>query len=324
MFTKRSFLSAVVGFGVGMVTRPARAESYPQRPIKMVVSGTPGGPVDVLARLAAHNLQPTLGQSVVIENNAGAGGMLAAKAVARAAPDGYTLLFGNTSTFAVLPAASRNPGYDPAKDFAPVARFATAFQVLVVEPSFPATSLEELIQYAKTNPGKLNVAAVYGTVPHLAAEMFKASAGISIVHVPYRGEAESIAAILGKQVQLCFTNAATVLPLIKEGRLRALAITSASRQPELPHVPTMIEGGVAGYVVTSFFGAAAPAGTPPDIVNKLNGAINDILRSATMQSDLARLGVRSSIGTSQEFATFIAAETQKWKAIAVAAEINID
>jgi tripartite-type tricarboxylate transporter receptor subunit TctC len=325
MFTKRAFLSAIAGLGATMVIPArARAQSYPQRPIKMVVPGSPGGPVDVLSRLAAHGLQSMLGQSVIIENNAGAGGLLAARAVARAVPDGYTLLFGNTSTFAIIPVTSRNPGYDPARDFAPVAQFATAFQVLVVEPGFPAQSIQDLIQYAKSNPGKLNVAAVYGTLPHLAAEMFKASTGIATVNVPYKGEAESIAAILGKQVQLCFTNVATVLPLISEGRLRALAITSATRQPELPHVPTMIEGGVAGYVVTSFFGAAAPVGTPPEIVQTLYGAINQVLTSATAQRDLARLGVRGSIGSPDDFAAFIAAETRKWKAVATAAEIHID
>lgn len=325
MLTKRAILLAVAGLSVGMTgTCPVSAQSYPHRLIKMVVPGAAGGPADVLARLAAHGLQSRLGQSVMIENIAGAGGILAARAVARAAPDGHTLLLGNTSIFSVIPATSRNPGYDPAKDFAPIAKFADAYQILVVEPSFPAASLPELINYAKHNPGKLDVAATYGTIPHLAAEMFKSAAGIDITHVPHKSEPESITAILGKQIHLCFINVSTALPLIKEGRLRALAITSATRQPELPQVPTMIEGGVAGYVVTTFVGVAARVGTPADIVGMLNGTINQVLASAEMQANFARLGVRVSIGTPQEFAAFIAAETRKWTAVATDAGIRID
>jgi tripartite-type tricarboxylate transporter receptor subunit TctC len=320
MLSRRTLLAALA-FGCAV---PARAQSLLQRPIKMVVTGGPGGPADVLARVIAQGLRATSALTLIVENNGAAGGMLAARSVARSDPDGHTLLFGNTSVFAVIPGAAKNPGYHPTKDFRAVAKVADGFQLLIVAPDFPARSLAELIRYAKAHPGKLNFAAVHGAIPHLAAELLKTRAGIDLVHIPYKNEAESIAAILSGQVHLCFVNVATILPLIADGKVRALGATSATRRPELADVPTMIEGGLSDYVVTSFFGVAAPTGTPPDVIAQLNAAINQSLRSPDVQASLARLGVRPAAGTAQEFETFVEAEMAKWSAVTRAAGFTLD
>jgi tripartite-type tricarboxylate transporter receptor subunit TctC len=316
-------IATAVCFGLGAI--PAGAQSYPNKLIKIIVPAGPGGPTDVLARVTARHLQSALGQSVIIENNAGAGGIIGAKVVARAVPDGHTLLFANTTLLAVIPAVSKSPGYDASRDFAPVAKIGDTFQVLVTNPTSPVNSLQELLAYAKANPGKLNYSSGgHGTVPHLAGEMFKSSAGIDVVHIPLRSDAEAVTVILGNQVHISFVNVAIALPLIQGGNLKALAVTSATRRSDLPNVPTMRESGVANYVVTSFFGVVAPAGTPANIVNKLNTAINEALRSSEMQASLAKLGAEASPETPQQFAAFIAAETQKWTMVATTAGIKID
>jgi tripartite-type tricarboxylate transporter receptor subunit TctC len=325
MISKRIFGIATAGLCFGLWANPAGAQSYPNKVIKMIVPAGPGGPTDVLARATARHMQFAFGQSVIIENNAGAGGIIAAKAVARAIPDGHTLLFANTTLLAVIPAVTKSPAYDPIRDFASVAKVGDTFQVLVTNPTFLVNSVQELLAYAKANPGKLNYSSGgHGTVPHLAGEMFKSSAGIDVLHIPLRSDAEAITAILGSQVHLSFVNVTIALPLIQEGTLKALAVTSATRRSDLPNVPTMSESGVANYVVTSFFGVVAPTGTPSNIVNKLNVAINEALRSSEMQVSLAKLGVEASPQTPQEFAAFIAAETQKWTTVATTAGIKID
>jgi tripartite-type tricarboxylate transporter receptor subunit TctC len=308
MLTKRTFLAALASAGYAL---PALAQSLMQRPIKLVVTGGPGGPADVLARLIAHSLVSAAALTVIVENNGVAGGMLAARSVARSDPDGHTLLFGNTSAFAVIPVAAKNAGYDPTKDLRAVAKVADGFQVLIVAPDFPAKSLAEFVSYAKEHPAALNFAAVHGTIPHLAAELMKLRAGIDLVHVPYKNEPESIDAVLSGQVHLSFANVASILPLIADGQVRALAVTTATRQPELADVPTMIEGGLSDYIVTSFFGVAAPAGTPPHVVEQLNSAINQILRSPDVQAGLLKLGVRPAGGTPWEFEAFVKTEMQK-------------
>jgi tripartite-type tricarboxylate transporter receptor subunit TctC len=321
MLTKRAFLAALASAGYAV---PGLAQSLLQQPIKMVVPGGPGGPADVLARLIAHAIQATAALTIVIENNAVAGGMLAARSVARADPDGHTLLFGNTSVFAVIPAAARNAGYDPTKDLRAVVKVADGFQVLIVAPDFPAKSVAELVSYAKAHPGELNFAAVHGSLTHLAVELLKLRAGIDLVHVPYKNEPESIAAVLSRQVHLCFVNVATILPLIAEGKVRALGVTSATRQPELADVPTMIEGGLSDYVVTSFFGVAAPAATPPHVIVQLNSAINQGLRSPDVQASLLKVGVRPAGGTPKEFEEFVETEMRKWSAVVRAAGFKMD
>src|SRR5450432_3696897 len=239
---------------------PASAQTYPDRLIKIVVPFTPGGPVDLVARLVAQRMGPALGQSVVIENRPGGAGVIGAKAVAGAEPDGYTLLFGNISTLAVIPAVTRNRDYDPAKNFVPVAKVSDSPEVLVIDPALPARTVGELIAYAKAHPGTLNYGSSgYGNATHLSAEWFKSKTGVNIVHVPYKGLSDTLTGLIGGQVIMGFGAIEGVLPMVQQGKLRALAVTTAQRFPVLPDLPTMIESGVEGFVVSSFEGVVAPA-----------------------------------------------------------------
>ena len=309
---------------VATVTR-AETQSYPTRTIKLVVPFGPGGPTDVSARIVAQVVQSGLGPSVVIENRPGAGGAIGTKSVANAEPDGATLLIGTSATLGVVPALMKNPGYDPIKSFAPVAKVADSTLVLVVPATFPANSVQEFVAYAKANPGRLSFASAgVGNQTQLLAELFKSKAGLDIVHVPYKSGAEMVTAILGEQVQMAFPDVSILIPLIREGKLKALAVTSASRHPQLPDVPTMIESGIPDYIMTFWSGVVAPAGVPAEIVNRLNTAINDGLTSASVRENLAKVGSEASPGTPQEFADFIAAETKKWSAVAKMAGISLD
>jgi tripartite-type tricarboxylate transporter receptor subunit TctC len=309
---------------VATVTR-AETQSYPTRTIKLVVPFGPGGPTDVSARIVAQVVQSGLGPSVVIENRPGAGGAIGTKSVANAEPDGATLLIGTSATLGVVPALMKNPGYDSIKSFAPVAKVADSTLVLVVPATFPANSVQEFVAYAKANPGRLSFASAgVGNQTQLLAELFKSKAGLDIVHVPYKSGAEMVTAILGEQVQMAFPDVSILIPLIREGKLKALAVTSASRHPQLPDVPTMIESGIPDYIMTFWSGVVAPAGVPADIVNRLNTAINDGLTSASVRENLAKVGSQASPGTPQEFADFIAAETKKWSAVAKMAGISLD
>jgi tripartite-type tricarboxylate transporter receptor subunit TctC len=302
-------------------TSSLRAQSYPSKTIKLVVPFGPGGPTDVAARVASQVLQ-SLGQSVVIENRPGAGGATGTKSVATAEPDGYTLLIGTSATLGVVPALVKNPGYDPVTSFAPVAKIADSTTTLIVHPSFPANSIKELVAYAKANPGKLSYASAgAGNQTHLAAELLNARTGIGAVHVPYKSGAEMVTAVLGEQVQMSFPDISILLPLIAEKKVKALAVTSAARHPQLPDVPTMAESGVPDYVTTFWTGVIAPAGTPSDIVSKLNAAINDGLNTPAMRDNLARVGAVPAPGSPMDFGAFIASETKKWSAIAQTAGI---
>jgi tripartite-type tricarboxylate transporter receptor subunit TctC len=322
MTLARALVSAVLALG-GIES--TLAQSYPVKPIRIIVPAGAGGPTDVLARIVAQHMQTTLGQSVVVENRGGAGGAIGARAVAAAEPDGYTLLLGNTATLANIPAFSKNAGYDPIRNFTPVAKITDSFQVLVVVPNLPAKTVVELIAHAKANPGRLNYSSAgTGNLTQLSAELLKLRTGIALVHVPYKSSAEAASALLSGQAHINFSNIATVLPLISEGKLRALAVTGAKRAPELPEVPTMRDAGVADYLVTSFFGIVAPAGTPPEIVRILNAAINEGLKSAEIQTAFRKIGADTSIGSTEEFAAFIAAELAKWTAVAGSAGIRID
>jgi len=317
---RRTFLAGMIS----AVAAPAFAQGSPDRPIRLIVPSAPGGPTDIPARLLSQIL-PKLGQPAIVENRPGAGGAIGARAVATAPPDGYTLLVGNTSALAVIPAVSASAGYDPATSFAPVAKISESYQILVVHPSAPWTSVKAFITDAKANPGKFNLAHTgAGGLPHLTAELFKASTGLELIGVPYKSGGESVTALLGQQVHCTFEAISILLPLILDGKVRALAVTSRSRTALAPEIPTMIEAGVPDYEVTTFYGLVAPAGTAADVIAKLNATINEGFASDDMRAAVEKLGSALALGTAEEFGAFMAAQGAKWRAVAKAANIKVD
>ncbi len=305
-------------------TAAAFAQSFPDQPIRLYVPAAPGGPTDIPARLVAQIL-PRLGQPGVVENKPGAGGAIAARFVAGANPDGYSLLVGNTSVLAVAPAVSASAGYDPTKAFAAVAKVSESYQILVLNPSLPFKTVAELVAYARANPAKLTIAHTGpGGLPHMTGELFKAKAGVDILGVSYKSGGESVTAVLGHQVDMTFESVTILLPLIRDGKVRALAITSRERTPLAPDLPTMIEAGVPDYEVTTFNGIVAPAGTPAAAVTLLNKTINEGLQTPENKEAIAHLGAISSPGSAQDFAAFIAAQHGKWLQVAKAAHISVD
>jgi len=304
---------------------PALAQTYPDRLIRMIVPFPPGGPVDTMARIVTQGLPQILGQTVIIENRAGASGTIGAKAVAASPADGYTLLFGNISSLVVTPVVTNNRDFDPDKTFTAVAKTSQNYEVLVVHPDFPAKSVRELVAYAKANPGKLNFgSAGIGNATHLAAELFKQRTGVDIVHVPYKGAFEAVTGVMAEQVQMFFGDIGGVLPLIREGRVRALAISSETRSADLPALPTMIESGVPGYVVLTYTGVVAPAATPPEIVQKLNAALNASLQTPEAAAALRRIGAESAPASAHDFAAFLNAERDKWREVVRLSGIKIE
>jgi tripartite-type tricarboxylate transporter receptor subunit TctC len=304
---------------------PAAAQPYPNRPIKLIVPFAAGGPADTLARLVAQRLSTSLGQSVVIDNRPGAGGTIGAKAAAGAEPDGYTLMYGNTSTVAIAPAVYANLGYDPLKAFAPIALVSITTNLLVASPALPVRSVVELIGHAKANPGKVNFASPgHGTPPHMVGEMFKLRAAIDIVHVPYKGTAAALTDIMAGQVEIAFENPSVTVPLVQAGKLKGLAVTGEARNPQAPDLPTMIESGLPDFVSTSFTGLFAPAGTAAEIVRRLNAETVAALKSAELADALDKLGVGTRPGSAQDFARFIAGENHKWATVAKSANVRVD
>ena len=283
------------------------------RPVRFVVGFTPGGPSDILARALGAKLSEVTGQAVVVENRPGAGGNLAAELVARSAPDGSTWLLGNNSILATNQSLYSRLGYDPVKDFAPVALVAIQPNILVVHPSVPAQSVSELVGYLKNNPGKLNYASSgSGAAAHLSAELFKAMAGVDMVHVPYKGAQPALTDVIAGQVQVMFATSASVLPYVKAGRLRALAVTTAQRSASVPELPTVAEAGVPGFESITWHGVVVPAATPAPIVQRLNREINEVLKQKDLRERLAALGAEIAPGSPQDFADYIAREIPKW------------
>ena len=324
MITKRARLCAMVALAC-ILSGVASAQTYPVKPIRMIVAFAPGGPADVMARLVGQRVSAILGQSIVIDNRPGAGGTIGARAAAELEPDGYSLLLGNTSTLVISPMIYRNVSYDPVRAFVPVASLGTTSNILVVNPASPAKSVRELIAIAKASPGKLNYSSAgIGTPPHLIGEMLKLKAGVDILHVPYKGGHPSIQAVITGETQLTFENPATALPLVQAGNVRGLAVTSEARSAQAPELPTMIEAGVADFTSVSFTGVVAPAGTPMAIVNRLNAAINESLKSAEVAAALKKLSVEARIASPGEFAAFIAGERAKWTAVVKAAGVQVD
>jgi tripartite-type tricarboxylate transporter receptor subunit TctC len=293
---------------------PLAAQDYPTQPIKVVVPAAAGGPSDFPARLASQILPPRLGQPVIVENRGGAGGGIGARAVAGAPPDGYTLMVGNTSTLAVIPAVSANPGYDPIKDFAPIAKVTEGFQIVVVHPSSPWKSIKELVDDSKANPGKLNYAHTGpGGLPHLAGELFMMRSGAKLTGISYRSGGESVTAVLSKAVDVTLENVAILAPLIRDGKVRALAVANKTRTPLLPDVPTLAEAGVPDAEANTFFGLVAPAGTPASIIRRINRAMNEGLQTPEVQKVITNVGSEAKAGTSEDFAAYIAVQHRNGK-----------
>ncbi len=256
-------LAALMALSGSSARAQAQTADYPSRPVKIIVPTPPGGPVDVMARISANYLQSALGQAFVIENRGGAGNTIGSKDAAEAPPDGYTLLYSSASGLVIAPLLHADAGYNPQTDYAPIALVAATSNVLVVNPAVPAKTVAELVAYAKANPGKVNFSSGgIGVLPHLMGEMFKAQAGVDIVHVPYKGGGPSINDLISGNVQMTFESTTVLLPLIKAGKLRALAVTTKKRIAQLPEVPTMIESGYPNFVTTAWTGLLAPAHTP--------------------------------------------------------------
>jgi len=289
------------------------AGAFPDKPVRFVIGFTPGGPSDILARALGQKLAERWGQQVVIENRPGAGGNLAAEAVAKSAPDGYTWLLGNNSILATNQSLYRKLPYDPVRDFAPVALVAVQPNILVVHPEVPAKTVADLILLAKQSPGKLNYASSgAGAAAHLAGELFKTMAGVDIVHVPYKGAQPALTDLIAGQVQLMFATSASVIPYVKAGRLRALAVTTAQRSPSVPELPTVSEAGLAGFEATTWHGVVVPAATPAPLVQRLNDDLNSVLNEKDLRERLAGLGAEVLTGTPRDFADYIAREIPKW------------
>ncbi len=311
MSLSRSSIAALLVLGSCLVT--AQAQPYPAQTIKLIVPFTAGGPVDALARVFAQHLHGRLGQSVIIENRPGGGTTIAAKALAAAAPDGYTLLFIGPN-LAYYPVLFPDLDFDPVKSLVPVATVVTWSHLLAVAPSVPATTVAELVAHAKANPGKLAFGFGLATMPHIIGETFRQATGIELVNVPYRGGEQARADLLGGRVHINIAPVPQLLPLIREAKVRPIAYTGLQRSPDLPDVPTMTESGLpqVGFNPDVWMGIFAPAGTPSAIVDKLNRELNAVLNSAEMGPTLARFGYEKKITSPAEFAAFFAAELRKW------------
>ncbi|MDQ6619227.1 MAG: tripartite tricarboxylate transporter substrate binding protein [Pseudomonadota bacterium] len=307
--------SAITGLALLLAALPAIAQ-YPSKPLKLIVPFIAGSSPDVLARSVADRLGARLGQPVVIENRGGAGGNVGAEYAAKQAPDGYSLMLA-TSSHLVNPSLYEKVNYDPVKDFVPVALLIRMPSLLVVSPDLPVRNVNELVALAKSRPGQLNYGSGgNGSQAHLAGAMFKSSAGIDVVHVPYRGAPEIITSMLSGQTQLAFPTFSTTLPQVRAGKLRALAVTGAKRNPQLPEVPTLLETMTNGFALEAWFGIWAPAGTPPDIVKKLNADIGAVMSDPQFRTKIESDGSEVVVGGSpEEFTRYVNTETAKWTKI---------
>jgi|SRR5215203_2459896 tripartite-type tricarboxylate transporter receptor subunit TctC len=294
----------------------APAAEYPARPVTIIVAFTPGGPSDVLARILGKRLQDILHQPFIIENRPGAGGNIAAEQAKNSAPDGYTLLMGNNSILATNAALYKKLAYDAEKDFIPISLIGTQANILVVNPAVPAKSMAELITLAKANPGQLNFASSgHGAAAHLAGELFKAEAKVNIVHVAYKGAAPALNDVIAGHVQMMFATAASVIGLIKNDKVRALAVTTPKRTTLLPDLPTVDELGIKGFDATTWHGLVAPAGTPKETIDTLNFATVAALKDPATQKSLTDLGVDIIGNSPKEFEAYIKTEIPKWTAV---------
>jgi tripartite-type tricarboxylate transporter receptor subunit TctC len=317
-------LALTVALVVG-VTGDALAQSYPSKPIKMIVPFPSGGISDVLARIIAPKLTEGLGQPVVVENRPGAGTTIAADMVAKSAPDGYTIYLTDLTTHAISASLYKKLSYDPLKDFTPITTLTSTPLILVVHPSVKATSVKELIAVAKSKPGQLNLAhSGNGTITHLAGQLFKSTAGVDMVHIPYTGSAPATTAILAGEASALFSTVPAAMSHVKAGKLRALAVTTAKRSPLVPDVPTVAEAGLSGYEVVLWSGILAPPGLPKEITTKLNAEFQKVLQSADVKERFAGVSAEPSGSSSERLAAHIKAEIEKYAKLIKDAGVKIE
>jgi tripartite-type tricarboxylate transporter receptor subunit TctC len=320
----RALRSLVVGLSLLLAPFVARAQDFPSKPIRLIVPFPPGGPNDIIARVVGQRMSEILKQQLVIDNRGGQGGVLGTDMVAKAATDGYTIGIVSASSLVISPTMDK-VGYDVAKNFAPVTLVTTVPEMLVVASNVPAKNMAELVALAKAQPGKLNFASAgIGGLPHLAGELFKLTAKIDIVHVPYRGAAPAINDLLGQQVQMTFLDLPVILPQIKAGLLRPIALGAPERAPTAPEVPTTAEVGMPDLLIENWYGMIAPAGTPEKIVATLNRVANEAMNDPSVKAKLAELGLTVAGDTPQQFRDFIDAETRKWAGVIKDAGVPIE
>jgi tripartite-type tricarboxylate transporter receptor subunit TctC len=303
----------------------AAAQGYPTKPIRLVAPSTPGDAPDVIARMVADKLSVALGQQVVVDNRPGAGGVVGSEVVAKSPPDGYTLIMGNAGSHGINAAVYSKLPYDIQRDFAPVSQVAVAPNIFVINPEIPAKTIPEFIAYAKARPGQLaSASGGTGSSAHMSMELFKTMAGVDLIHVPYKGSSPALTDVVAGQVAVMSVNMPPAVPLVKAGKLRALAVTTRTRSPLMPDVPTVAESGLAGYETVAWFGVLAPAGTPREIVNRLSAEIAKIARSPEMRERLTSLGAEPVGSTPEEFAAVIARDIAKWTTLAMSVGIKVD
>jgi tripartite-type tricarboxylate transporter receptor subunit TctC len=320
----RAALGMMAALGFALAADDTAAQAYPNRPIKLIVPFAAGGPPDTLARLIADRMSTRIGQPVVIDNRPGAGATVGTRIAANSDPDGYTLLFASTSSLSIGPALFKNLDYDPAKAFAPVASLSIGSMVVTVNAGVPAKTVAELVAYAKANPGKLHYGSSVSSPPHIAWGLFTLTTKTDIVFVPYRATAQAMTDLVGGQIQMMIDGTGSLLPYITSGKARALAVTGATRSPDLPDVPTLVESGYPDFVLSFWTGILAPAGTPPEIVDRLNAAINSALKSDDMRESLAKFNVEPRIASPADFGAFLAVEARRWGDIIKAANIKVE
>ena len=315
----------IAGFALALVMTPALAQTYPGKPVRILIAQAPGSATDVISRVVGNRLSEALGQPIVVEARPGAGGALGTAEAARSAPDGYTLFMANNSTHGSNPALYPKLSYDAVNDFAPISFVASVPYVLVVEPSLPVNSVQELIALARSQPGKMNYASAgNGSTHQFCAELLKSSTGIDIVHVPYKGSPPGVAAVMAGEVSMMFANLTDIGSQIKSGRVKPLAVTTLKRAPLLPNVPTMVEAGVPDFEITSWFGLLAPAGTPAPIIAQLNADMVKVLAREDVRSTLAAQGLNVASSSPEQFAAHIKSEIARFTRIARSAGIKAE
>ncbi|MBK6394840.1 MAG: tripartite tricarboxylate transporter substrate binding protein [Betaproteobacteria bacterium] len=323
-----SMCAAVVACALVLAATPvhdAAAQAFPSKPVKLVIPFPPGGSLDNIGRLIAQKLAETWGQQVVIENKPGAGGNIGADLVAKSPADGYAVVMGALSTHAVNPNLYAKMPYDAAKDFAPISLVAITPNVLIVNAAMPVTSVKEMIAYAKANPGRTNFGSgSNGSAGHLAGELFKLETGTDVAHIPYKGGAPALQALLAGDTQFMFDNLANAMAQVKGGKVRAIAVTTAQRSKLAPELPTMAEAGMPGFDISTWFGLLAPAGTPPDVIAKWNADVVKVLNSPDVREKMLAQGAEPSPQTPAEFAAFIAREREKYARIVKASGAKVD